>query len=137
MRNPEESSEVMSKRPKIKGRGVDIYLGGDAEQHLAPGRKKSTRAAAAGKGQTADKLELLSRPRESSCVDGIKRVVACQIQNSERLANQAIELQEQSAQWAKNTPLAPLFEAQTSIARKIVQRAAAAARNLWQIRDES
>jgi hypothetical protein len=61
--------------------------------------------------------------------------MACQIRNSERLVNQAISLQEQNAQWAKNTPLALLFEAQVAMARKIVEHAAAAARNFWQIRD--
>jgi hypothetical protein len=66
-------------------------------------------------------------------LDGMKKVAEWYIDTSEKLANQAIELQEKSVEWAKETPFAPLFEAQTSIARKLVERSASAARNLWQI----
>jgi hypothetical protein len=125
----------MGKRPKIKGRGADIYLGGDAERRSDLRQKEPARAACAKKAQTQDKFEWRS-DRESSCfVDGVKRALACHIRASERLANQAIQLQEQSAEWARNSPLAPLFEAHALIARKIVEHAAAAARNLWQIHD--
>jgi hypothetical protein len=66
-------------------------------------------------------------------LDGVKKAAAWYIETSEKLANQAIELQEKSIGWAKETPLAPLFEAQTLMARKFVERSATAARNLWQI----
>jgi hypothetical protein len=66
-------------------------------------------------------------------LDGVKKAVAWYIETSEKLANQAIELQEKSTGWAKETPLAALFEAQTSMARKFVERSISAARNLWQI----
>jgi hypothetical protein len=126
----------MSKRPKIKGRGADIYLAGDSEQRSDRQQKKSAGAAVAEKAETGNKIKSVSGRGESSCIlDGVRRAVACHIRNSEKLANQAITLQEQSAQWAKNTPLAPLFEAHASMARKMVEHAAAAARNLWQIRD--
>ena len=66
-------------------------------------------------------------------VESAKKAAAWYIDNSEKLANQAIELQEKATTWAKETPFASLFETQTSIARKFVERSAAAARNLWQI----
>jgi hypothetical protein len=65
--------------------------------------------------------------------DGAKKAAAWYIETSEKLATQMIELQEKATSWAKETPLAPLFEAQSSIARKLVERSAAAARNLWQL----
>jgi hypothetical protein len=68
--------------------------------------------------------------------DGAKKAAAWYIETSEKLATQIIELQEKATSWAKETPLAPLFEAQSSIARKLVERSAAAARNLWQLSAE-
>jgi hypothetical protein len=66
-------------------------------------------------------------------LDGVKKAAAWYIETSEQLANQALELQERATGWAKDTPFAPLFEAQNSFARKFVERSAHAARTLWQI----
>lgn len=69
-------------------------------------------------------------------LDGVKKVAAWYIETSEKLATQLIEMQEKATSWAKETPLAPLFEAQHSIARKMVERSTSAARNLWQLNAE-
>jgi hypothetical protein len=66
-------------------------------------------------------------------IDGVKKAAAWYIETSEKLANQALEFQEKATGWAKDTPLAALFEAQHSFARKFVERSANAARTLWQI----
>ena len=66
-------------------------------------------------------------------LEGVKKAAAWYIETSEKLAHQALELQEKAMGWAKDTPLAPLFEAQNSFARKFVERSANAARTLWQI----
>ena len=66
-------------------------------------------------------------------LEGVKKAAAWYIETSERLAHQALELQEKATGWAKDTPFAPLFEAQNSFARKFVERSANAARTLWQI----
>jgi hypothetical protein len=66
-------------------------------------------------------------------LDGMKKAAAWYIETSEKLANQALELQERASGWAKDTPLAPLLEAQNSFARKFVERSANVARSLWQI----
>jgi len=66
-------------------------------------------------------------------LEGMKKAAAWYIETSEKLANQALELQEKATGWAKDTPFASLFEAQHSIARKFVERSANAARTLWQI----
>jgi hypothetical protein len=71
---------------------------------------------------------------ESLCsLEGVKKAVAWYIEKSESAAKRAIELQEKSTGWAKETLLAPLFEAQRSSARKFVECSASALRNLWQI----
>jgi hypothetical protein len=66
-------------------------------------------------------------------LESMKKAAAWYIETSEKLANQALELQEKAMGWAKDTPLAPLFEAQNSLARKIVEQSANAARTIWQI----
>ena len=55
------------------------------------------------------------------------------IETTEEFANHGIELQGRSARWAQNTPWAPLFEAQSSMARELVKNSAMTARNLWQV----
>ena len=88
----------------------------------------------AEQAETVNVFESFTKLGESFfSVDGAKKAAASYIETSEKLANQVIELQEKSLSWAKETPLAPLFEAQISIAKKLVERSAAAARNLWQI----
>lgn len=66
-------------------------------------------------------------------LEGAKKAAAWYIETSERLATQALELQQKTVGWAKETPLAPLFEAQHNFARKLIERSATAARNLWQV----
>lgn len=66
-------------------------------------------------------------------LEGAKKAAAWYIETSERFAHQALELQEKATGWAKETPLAPLFEAQHNLARKLIERSATAARNLWQV----
>jgi hypothetical protein len=81
-------------------------------------------------------FETFSKMNESVfSLDGVKKAAAWYIETSEKLANQAIELQERATGWAKDTPFAPLFEAQNSFARKFVERSANAARTLWQIQN--
>ena len=69
-------------------------------------------------------------------IDGMKKMAALYIETGEKLANQAIELSEKTTSWAKDTPLAPIFEAQVSIARKFVEGSYSTARSLWQIQPE-
>jgi hypothetical protein len=69
-------------------------------------------------------------------LDNVKKAAAWYIDTSEKFATQMIELQEKATGWAKETPFAPLFEAQNSVARKLVERSVSAARNLWQLNAE-
>jgi hypothetical protein len=83
-------------------------------------------------------FESISKIGESMfSLDGMKKAAAWYIETSEKFANQAIEIQERANGWAKDTPFAPLFEAQSTFARKFVERSANAARSLWQIQPSS
>lgn len=127
----------MSKRPLIKGRGADIYLGDDSERSPGFREADSERVSVSDKPDPQKVFESSTKPGESLFgLDSVKKAAAWYIETTEKLANQAIELQEKTTSWAKRTPLGPLFEAQTSIARKFVARSASAARNLWQVHSQ-
>ena len=49
-------------------------------------------------------------------VDGAKKAAAWYIATTERVATQALELQEKATGWAKETPLATLFDERLRIA---------------------
>ena len=129
----------MTKRPRITGRGADIYLGSDSKAS-ANSVRTAPEASEAPKKIAQVKLDEAPRPDSglSFCgFDQMKQAAARQIENDEKLANQVIELQEKSVEWAKDTPFAPLFEAQAASARKLVAGSAATARNLWRIPREA
>jgi hypothetical protein len=66
-------------------------------------------------------------------LDAAKKVAALCIETGEQLAEGALEVQAKSTEWAKDTPLASLFEAQNSMGRKLVELSADTARRLWRI----
>jgi hypothetical protein len=66
-------------------------------------------------------------------VEGAKKVAAWYIDTSEKFAKQAINFQESATKWAKETPLAPIFDAQIEYGKKFVERSANAARSLWRL----
>jgi hypothetical protein len=62
-----------------------------------------------------------------------KEIAALWIDNSEKMANQALEFQAKATEWSKNTIFAPLFETQNSLARNFVELSTKAARRLCQL----
>lgn len=62
-----------------------------------------------------------------------KQAAAQYLATSEEWAHKALELNEKMTAWAKETPIAPLFETQRSIASQAVENSVAFARRLWQI----
>ncbi len=62
-----------------------------------------------------------------------KKVAAWYIDTNEQLANNALDFQAAATEWAKDTPLAPIFAAQNEFGRKLVERSANAARSLWRL----
>jgi hypothetical protein len=66
-------------------------------------------------------------------IEGAKKFAAWYIDTSEKVAKQAIEMQASATKWAKETPLAPIFEAQIEYGKKFVERSANAARSLWRL----
>jgi hypothetical protein len=70
-------------------------------------------------------------------LDAAKKVAALCIETGEKLAEGALEAQAKSTEWAKDTPLAPLFKAQNSMGRKLVELSVDTARRLWRIEERN
>jgi len=68
--------------------------------------------------------------------EAARKIAALSIETGERLAKSALDFQAKATEWAKDTPLGALFEAQNSIGRKVVELSADAVRRLWKV-DES
>ncbi|HYL57395.1 MAG TPA: hypothetical protein VEU51_00890 [Candidatus Acidoferrales bacterium] len=66
-------------------------------------------------------------------VEGAKKFAAWYIDTTEKVAKRAIDFQASATEWAKETPLAPIFEAQYEYGKKFVERSANAARSLWRL----
>jgi hypothetical protein len=66
-------------------------------------------------------------------VEGVKKFAAWYIDTAERVANKAIDFQEFATDWAKETPLGPILEAQLEYGKKMVESSANAARSLWRL----
>ena len=79
-------------------------------------------------------IETLSYLRNSVFnLDNAKKVAAWYIDTNEQLAKNALDFQAAATEWAKDTPLAPIFAAQNEFGRKLVERSADAARSLWRL----
>ncbi len=62
-----------------------------------------------------------------------RKLAAWSIDASEKAAHGALDFQARTTSWAKETPLAPVFELQRTVAKRIVDGSANLARTLWQI----
>jgi hypothetical protein len=65
-----------------------------------------------------------------------KRIAAWYIDTTESLARESLALHEKSTVWAKDTPLAAIFEAQNSMAQQLVENSVSFARRLFQLDKE-
>jgi len=69
-------------------------------------------------------------------LDGAKKFAAWYIDNSEKVSNGVLDYQASATEWAKATPLAPIFEAQFDFSRKFVKRSAEVARKIWRVESQ-
>lgn len=65
--------------------------------------------------------------------EGVKKAASWYISTSEKLANQTLDFQAKSIEWAKGTPLYPFVEAQQNFSRKFIEQSASTARTLWRL----
>ncbi len=65
-----------------------------------------------------------------------RRIAAWYIETTENLAKEGLRLRERSISWARDTPLASIFEAQNTMAQQLVENSARFARDLFRIEKE-
>ena len=63
----------------------------------------------------------------------VKEMAARYIDTSEKWANQALEMSEKTTEWAKDTPFAPVFETQRSLAKQMIGSSTSFARQMWKL----
>ena len=97
---------------------------------LKSGGKKKT----AKKGSVSGVFENVANVSSNLFnIERAKKFAACYIDTGEKVANQAIDFQEFATEWARETSLASIFEAQIECGKKFVKRSASAARSLWRL----
>jgi hypothetical protein len=77
--------------------------------------------------------ESFARMSEAFLNTDFRKAAALYFDFIEDLTKKILDLQENAMGWAKETPLEPFVEFQTSISRKVVETSISAARNLCQI----
>jgi hypothetical protein len=96
--------------------------------------QKNRRGKASGsKGMAKENRSLLESLDPSKLLVETRKLAAWSIDASEKAAHEALDFQARTTSWAKETPLAPVFELQRTVAKRIVDRSANLARTLWQI----
>jgi hypothetical protein len=78
-------------------------------------------------------VSMFSNDLYASWRTGIKQMVTSYLDTNEKLAKEMLGLYEKTTTWAKDTPWAPWFKAQSSFASKMMARSTSLTRKLWQI----
>jgi len=104
------------------------------EQAPAPATRFGGKKKMADNGSVFDNLSGLGKQMLS--FQGAKKFAAWYIDTNEQIAKNAIDFQARLTNWAKDTPLAPVFEAQQEFGRRLVERSADAARAIWRLKQE-
>jgi hypothetical protein len=66
-------------------------------------------------------------------VDTAKKLASWYIDTNEKIANDVLDLEASATNWAKETPLGPIFEANQDLRRRFVKRSAEVARTIFQL----
>ena len=102
--------------------------GGQALRHKAGEKKVMSEKQASGLFEN-----ITNYGSKMLNLDGAKKFAAWYIDTSEKVAENALEFQKTATAWAKETPLAPIFEAQQEFGKKLVARSSSAARTIWRL----
>ena len=78
-------------------------------------------------------VSMFSNDAYASWHTSVKQMMASYLDTNEKLAEDALGWYEKATAWARDTPWAPLFEAQISSASKMLERVTSMARKLWQL----
>jgi len=73
----------------------------------------------------------------NSIVSTMRDIAARSIDANVSLAKQMLEYQAQTTNWAKDTPIGPMFQSQRALGEELIDLFAGAARALWRIEKKS
>jgi hypothetical protein len=126
------TAENVARATKHAVSGANSWLNSNATEHSS--QKDERRRFLMSEKEQSGVYEGLSRMAET-CLNpaGAKKAVAWYIDTTEKLATQALDFQVKATEWAKETPIYPLFEAQQTIGRKLVEQSVNTARSLWRL----
>ena len=102
-------------------------------QASEPAKRFGGKRKMAENGSVFDNLSGLGKQMLN--LEGAKKFAAWYIDTNEKFAKNAIDVQARMTNWAKDTPLGPIFEAQQEFGRRLVERSADAARSLWRVKE--
>jgi len=129
----EHAGESVANETKHQHAGADTWLHSNATEHRSE-KDHGRKSLMASEKENSGVYEGISRFAES-CISpaGAKKAAAWYIDTTEKLATQALNFQAKATEWAKETPIYPLIEAQQSIGRKLVEQSVNTARSLWRL----
>jgi hypothetical protein len=73
----------------------------------------------------------------NSIVSTMRDIAARSIDANVSFAKQMLEYQAQTTNWAKDTPIGPMFQSQRALGEELIDLFAGAARALWRIEKKS
>jgi hypothetical protein len=144
-RKKKVSRRAIAQNTQLKKTSEDLSPEATESQSLQVGARPST-AMQRGELNSEDKsMEKAEKgifentselARNLFSLDGAKTLAALYIETTEKLAEGVLAFQATTTEWARDTPLATVFEANNSMARKLVEFSAGTARRLWRIEEK-
>jgi hypothetical protein len=132
-KNHEETQkpENVAQATKHSAPSANSWLNSNATEQSS---QKDSRRTLMSEKEYSGVYEGISRIAEK-CMNpaGAKKAAAWYIDTTEKLATQALDFQAKATEWAKETPIYPLIEAQQTIGRKLVEQSVSTARSLWKL----
>jgi hypothetical protein len=133
----EDRSKKIVKLEAAQDGAAESEFARAAALDLVTTQSRQGRSKGAKMEQGKGMFESLSEvTRSMFSLDAARKMAALYIDTGEKLATDAIEFQAKASEWAKDTPLQALLEAQNSMGHKLVELSANTARRLWRIEDE-
>jgi hypothetical protein len=129
----EETKPPVAARKRPKKRAHSDSMTNVSKTTGGPESRRISGEKAMAEKENGSMFEGLSGMSQVFTVEGAKKFAAWYIDTSEKVAKQAIDFQASATKWAKETPLAPIFDAQIEYGKKFVERSATAARSLWRL----
>jgi hypothetical protein len=105
-------------------------------QHLTKSKRRPSSAENKDLTQNkmkGEKVAMETGELSSAWKESAKKAVELYVESGEKLGRMLLEWHEQSTSWARETTIAPLFEAQRNASKQLMESSAETARKLFGI----